>query len=93
MHLAAIEEGQTSKEIARGIDLKVTVDILTASWNNIPSSLMENCFHHAGFIQGPAIQPTQEPGTWNVVHLSISYMYSIVLYVLFLYRSRSKCSR
>ena len=36
------------KLIARGIDLKVAMDMLTASWNSIPPSLIKNCFCHAG---------------------------------------------
>ena len=90
-HLVAIEEGHIPKEIAKGIDLKVTMGMLTASWESITPSLIKNHFPHAGFTQCPAIQPTEEPGTWNLVHWSISYMYSIVC--SFLYRSRSRCSR
>ena len=44
------------------IDLKVALDMLTASWNSIPSALIKNYFCHAGFILDP-VQPVPEPGT------------------------------
>ena len=44
------------------IDLKVAMDMQTASWNSIPSTLIENYFYHSGFILGPG-QPVPEPGT------------------------------
>ena len=61
-YLAGITEGQTTQQLAKKIDLKVAMDMLTASWNSIPSALIENCFCHAGFIPGP-VQSVPEPGT------------------------------
>ena len=68
------------KDIVKVIDLKVALDMLTAYLGSIPPTLIKNCFHHAGFIQDPVMQPTPDPGTWNLVHCLISYLHSTVMY-------------
>ena len=59
---AGLEEGQDAKELAKGINLKVAMDMLTAARDSISSTLIQNCFHHAGFVLGPVLQPTPDPG-------------------------------
>ena len=61
-YLANITEVQTTQRWTKKKDLKVAMDMLTASWNSIQSILIKNCFHHAGIILGP-VQPVPEPGT------------------------------
>ena len=62
MYLARLEEDQSAKELAKGINYKVAMDMLNASWDGIPSTLIQNCFHHAGLVQGPVPQPPPDPG-------------------------------
>ena len=92
-HLVATKEGQTPKKIAKGIDMMVAMDMMTASWESILPSLNKNCFCHAGFIQGPAIQPNTRARYYELGALNDFIPVQYCFVCSFLYRSRSKCSR
>ena len=70
-YLACVENNKDANSLLKALNIVQATNMIAASWRETSSSIIQNCFHKAGFkhhaVEEEDPLPTPAPDVWNRV--------------------------